>query len=521
MRRKRFFPLTAGLAAAATVALVVPLGEAQSPAHRRLVEDRVLLEQLPGTISRALAALDPGPEVEARIQQLFQEAVGHYTSGRTGECRRILYEALAVVTGREWTERDDYWRSLLLSADTVITDPARPLIVRLTQIYPSRYAPAAPLKMRAKVVAAGSGSTVRDLGVFEGIGIEFIDTSFAFAVDLAGLDDRQYYDIVAEVFEGSEPLRKLATPVYALSGLDEALAETERRLAPIDGHDSAKATVRYPFDRALQVNLGTLEPERYDFGAAVDASMKLLAELEAGRNPLYGATGDHERHYWFEEAREIMPYRILVPGDYDGSRPYPLIVALHGMGGTHDTLFEMDGGILPKATEAGGYILASPMGYRRGGGYGSNRVEGAQASPTRRRLTHLSYLDVMNVLELVRDEYEIDDNRIYLMGGSMGGGGTWRIASRHPEIWAAIAPICAGIMLPEVDLEGMRHLPVVITHGDADTTVPVERSRAMAAAMKKLGMTYEYHEFPGAGHLILKESLQPTMDFFATHTRKP
>jgi predicted esterase len=496
------------------------LVDAQTPAHRRLVEDRVMVEQLPGTITRAIAALKAGPEVQAQVQDLFQEAVVHYTAGRTGEARRVLYRALALVLGREWTERDEYWRSLLLRVDTTISDPTRPLIARLSQIYPSSYLPTAPLGLRV-TVRNKDGRTVKDLGAFEGIGIEFIDEPFTFAVDLGGLEDGHAYDLVAEVSEGEEPLRTLTTQVYLMSGLDAAREEVEHRLAAVSGHDSAKATVRYPFDRALQVNLGRLDLEDFDFAAEIQRTREILDSLEQGEDPLYRAVGDHTRHYWFAEAREITPYRIQVPPSYDGSRAWPLIVALHGMGGTHDTLFEMDGGILPAATEAGGYILVTPMGYRRNGGYGSATVEGAPASPARRQVTRLSYLDVMNVLELVRAEYRIDPERIYLVGGSMGGGGAWRIASRHPDIWAAVASICAGITLDEVDLEGMHHIPVVVCHGDADTTVPVERSRAMVAAMERVGMTFEYHEIPGAGHLILEESLAHFMEFFARHRKQP
>jgi predicted esterase len=499
-----------------------PHSAAQSPAHRLLTQDRVILEQLPVAITRTLARAEPDAELEAEVQGLFQEAVGHYTSGRTGETRRILYRTMATVLGREWTSRDEYWRSLLLRTDTVVSDPARPLIVRLVQIYPAGYDPVAPLRLRARIIdrsRSNAPETVRDLGEFDDIGVDFIDSPVAFAVDLSGLEDSRSYEIEVEVLEGDDLLRRLGAPFFVQSDLEARRTEVERRLAAIDGHDSTKATVRYPFDRALQLDLGRLEPEGYDFAAAIERSMELLSALERGEDPLYGATGDHERHYRFAEAREIMPYRIQVPPTYDGGTPYPLIVALHGMGGTHETLFEMDGGILPKATEDGGYILVSPMGYRRNGGYGSTTVQGAPASPTRRRLTRLSYLDVMNVLELVRTEYRIDDRRIYLMGGSMGGGGTWRIASRHPGIWAAIAPICPGITPDEIDLEGMRHIPVVVSHGDADATVPVERSRTMVAAMEKLGMIYEYHEIPGGGHLILKEALQPTMDFLGRHQK--
>jgi predicted esterase len=478
-------PLIVAQAVILVTALIgLPTAQAQSRAEQRLLQDRVLLEQLPGTISRALAALEPGPEVQAEIQRLFLVAVGHYTAGRTGEARRTLYQALAVVLGRK------------------IRDPSGD-------------------SSRRSPKGEAGGRSVRDLGAFEGIGVEFVDAPYAFSADLLGLEDGRYYDVVAEVVEGEDLLRRLSTPVFVLSGLDSTRTEVERRLAAISGHDSAKATVRYPFDRALQANLGKRDPDGYDFTAGIEQSRQLLGALEHGNDPLFQAVGDHKRHYRFAEAREIMPYRILVPETYDGTKPYPLVVGLHGMGGTDDSLFEMNGGILPQATETRGFILVSPMGYRRNGAYGSTRVEGATASPTRRELTRLSQLDVMNVLELVRGEYEIDEDRIYLMGGSMGGGGTWRIASRYPQIWAAIAPICAGITLDEVDLEGMRHIPVVVSHGDADATVPVERSRTMVAAMEKLGMTYEYHEIEGGGHLILKESLQPTMEFLGRYRRSP
>ena len=125
------------------------------------------------------------------------------------------------------------------------------------------------------------------------------------------------------------------------------------------------------------------------------------------------------------------------------------------------------GSALKKAVDAEGYIAVSPLGYRRNGGYGRDGFDGRPYSAQRRHLTHLSELDVMNVLEIVRREYNIDERRIYLLGGSMGSAGTWRIASRHPGIWAAIAPMCPGITPPEVDFEGMRHIPVIVTHGNA------------------------------------------------------
>jgi dienelactone hydrolase len=497
----------------------VPAAEAQTPPERRLMQDRVQLEQLPGTVTRALAAPGLDPQTRAEIQSLFPAAVQDYIGGRTGETRRVLYQAIALAIGREWTERDDYWRSLLLRTDTVVTDPARPLIVRLAQIYSTSYQPTSPLRLRTSV-AGRDGKPVKEIGTFDAIGMDFIDGPFAFAVDLAGLDDGRYYQVIAEVLEGEKPLRRLSTPVYVMSNLDSNRGTVDRQLAKIEGHDSAKATVRYPFDFALQVNLGKVEARDYDFAAEIERSKELLAELEKGSDPLYGAVGDHKRHYWFAEAGEIMPYRVYVPTSYDGTRAYPLIVGLHGNGGTGDQIMDGADGAFREAAENEGYILVTPLGYRRTGSYGATTVMGVPLSPARRQVTRLSELDVMNVFELMLAEYEIDRDRIYLMGGSMGGGGTWRIASRTPEIWAAISPICPGITRQEIDLEGMRHIPVIVSHGDADTTVPVEQSRAMVAAMEELGMTYEYNEIAGGGHLIFAESLPRMMEFLGRY-RKP
>jgi predicted peptidase len=129
-------------------------------------------------------------------------------------------------------------------------------------------------------------------------------------------------------------------------------------------------------------------------------------------------------------------------------------------------------------------------------------------------------MDVMNVLRLVRSEYKIDDNRIYLMGHSAGGGGTWRLGAKYPEIWAALGPIASAAGGFSADsLERMRHIPVIVCHGDADSIAPVSASRALVAKMKELGMTYEYFEKPGGTHAMTTSSLPRIFEFFNRHQR--
>jgi len=92
----------------------------------------------------------------------------------------------------------------------------------------------------------------------------------------------------------------------------------------------------------------------------------------------------------------------------------------------------------------------------------------------------------------------VDPARVYLTGLSMGGYGTWDLAARQPERFAAILPICGG---GDDDVAArIASLPIWCFHGDADTAVPVERSRSMIAAVKAAGGRPIYSELPGVGH---------------------
>ncbi len=93
---------------------------------------------------------------------------------------------------------------------------------------------------------------------------------------------------------------------------------------------------------------------------------------------------------------------------------------------------------------------------------------------------------------------QVDPDRIYLTGLSMGGFGTWDLAARMPNRFAAILPVCGG---GDDDVAGrIAALPIWCFHGDADTAVSVERSRSMIAAVKAAGGRPIYSELAGVGH---------------------
>lgn len=109
-----------------------------------------------------------------------------------------------------------------------------------------------------------------------------------------------------------------------------------------------------------------------------------------------------------------------------------------------------------------------------------------------------------NLMALIADLVEnlpIDEDRIYLTGSSMGGSGSWRLATNHPDTFAAVVPICGGGTPSEA--EKIKHIPIWVFHGDQDDQVPVERSREMFAAIQAAGgERIKYDELAGEGHII-------------------
>ena len=227
------------------------------------------------------------------------------------------------------------------------------------------------------------------------------------------------------------------------------------------------------------------------FAAGVPADA--LAQREARDNE-YAVNDPRIQHrsYVMEETGETIPYALFVPSGYDPATPAPLMVSLHGAGRQYDWLMNYAGFL--DLAEHHGYVVVTPLGYTRRGGYGYR----GDSEQDRR-----AEQDVMNVFGLVTDELNIDENRIYLWGHSMGGAGTYYLASRYPDIWAGLAAVAGGSMTADyVDREAIRHIPFLVIQGTDDRVVPVARARESVARMGELGMQHLYIEIPGGDHSL-------------------
>lgn len=190
------------------------------------------------------------------------------------------------------------------------------------------------------------------------------------------------------------------------------------------------------------------------------------------------------------------PYALYLPKNFDETKAYPFVMMLHGAGSNHRLALKRVFGKTntPGQTDVEAsryfeewedvdYIVAAP--YARG-------TAGYQGIPEN---------DIMQVLEDVKSRFKIDENRMFLTGLSMGGGGTLWIGLTRPDIWAAIAPVCpAPPQGTEALIGNALNFPVHFFHGDADPAVSVEVSRNWVKNMKDLGIHVEYDEYPGVLH---------------------
>lgn len=193
-------------------------------------------------------------------------------------------------------------------------------------------------------------------------------------------------------------------------------------------------------------------------------------------------------------------YRLLKPEKIEPGQKYPVVLSLHGAGerGSDNVKQLM---YLPQQMADAQHrekfpcFLIAPQ--CPAGQKWANINWSAKTSEPQPEIAG-PMQDAVAMLEHVLKTYPTDPNRVYLTGLSMGGYGSWDLATRHPEWFAAVVPICGGG--DERQAKKLVGIPLWAVHGDADRAVPVERSQQMIAAIKEAGGEPKYSELPGVGH---------------------
>jgi dienelactone hydrolase len=211
-----------------------------------------------------------------------------------------------------------------------------------------------------------------------------------------------------------------------------------------------------------------------------------------------------------DKLAENARYTLFVPESYDPLLPTPLVVGLHGggAGGADGKLLVGSGAeamnFYQRQCDARGWICACPTAAEAGW----------------RSRANDDLIDAM--LEELLALYHIDENRVYLVGHSMGGGGTWAQGSRIPETWAAVAPASSygvdGIAALERTRTGF-----YVYHSDDDPRCPVSGVRPQMENLLGSDTDFVYTELPRRGHDFPEEVVDDIFRFFEARTlaRKP
>ncbi|HSR54472.1 MAG TPA: prolyl oligopeptidase family serine peptidase [Acidobacteriota bacterium] len=201
-------------------------------------------------------------------------------------------------------------------------------------------------------------------------------------------------------------------------------------------------------------------------------------------------------------------YRVFIPSDWTAEKQWPVILFLHGAGERgSDNSGQLAVGLGPmieKHKDTFPAVVVMPQTPRqRGAWWGAPEIEA----------------QVLAALDHSMREFNGDPDRVYLTGLSMGGYGTWALAYKHPDRFAALAPVCGGVKPPGFmtppdwhpasvapddpyaeTARVIKDIPVWIFHGGADRLVPANESRLMHEALETAGAQVRYSEYAGVGH---------------------
>ncbi|GFE83638.1 hypothetical protein GCM10011487_56380 [Steroidobacter agaridevorans] len=278
---------------------------------------------------------------------------------------------------------------------------------------------------------------------------------------------------------------------------------------------------------------GQLNAALPGLAARIHSPLLEYEEIELDRAQRAGSVrpGGFVRLGYVDESDGSVQFcRAYLPPDYSDAQRWPLVLSLHGYNPENPPLhrwWSVD-------QRHSDFAERKHIIYIEPHGRGNAQYLG------------IGERDVLRCLQEAKARFAVDDDRVYLTGESMGGHGTWAIASRHPQLFAAAAPVFGGwdfrvstIRGPSLsenqpgnarefyiqerrssfaNAENLLNVPLLVIHGDSDATVSVENSRHATQMLQRWGYDVRYWEMPGWGHEDLQQRLN-LIDWLLEHRR--
>jgi predicted esterase len=452
------------------------------------------------------ASLQLTDEQRKEAERLGQEAQRAAQAGKFGDAMKDYHQGLAVMHNVPWTPAYELASSLQARLDHGLVEPGKAVNITLAPLYTDERTNA--IKMTASIVLMpAKAGAAEEKPLASGLKLDPAALPFTTRVNLPSASTGDFNVEVRLAADGDAPAEGArsafvkSSPVH-IEAISSEAQRLKDKLAKAKKNSPALTTAEYAIALYDLADKGEVNPARYNFHEEFLKASAIVDALDQGRDPFAARRGDMRKAYRSAIDNTLQPYRIFIPASYNVSKPTPLLVALHGMGGDENSMFDGYQETLKREAERVGFIVACPKGRESASMYRSPAEQ-----------------DVLDVMAEVERDYKVDSKRVYLMGHSMGGYGTWSVSIAHPDLFAALGPISGG-----GDTNGMikiKNIPEYVVHGDNDKTVNVSQSRRMVEAGKKAGANIVYVEVPGGSHVSVAEpNFAPMLDFFAKQERR-
>ena len=423
-------------------------------------------------------------QVKARASQSLKAAVTAFFSLRLGEAGRAIAEARFALRGKVQPAEGERWASsLCIKPEARLIDTTTPMLpVTLAAFYSIEAKPPADARVRLALDGSAGSGIEAPIGVLP----------MTLSLPIKGLAAGDHV-LSAEVRSGEKTLAKVSQTIALADRLDARLASLRKTISgwPDDAQSATADRESARGQLRMLSSLAAKQTLESDFPAS-----RMLANLEAQvlaaaqSRPYLGK--DRSGQAWvtvMTRPGRRVGTRVFVPEAAAKGEPLPIVVALHGAGGSENMFFETygHGAIVDRCRERG-WLLVAPRSNAFGG------------------------VPVAEVVDELARLYPVDLKRVMLAGHSMGAGQAVASASSEPTRYAAVAALGGGGFVRSSP--SLKDLPFFVGIGSEDFAL--RGSRDLVESLRRAGVaTVTFREYPAIEHLaIVQVALPDVFRFF-------
>jgi predicted esterase len=298
------------------------------------------------------------------------------------------------------------------------------------------------------------------------------------------------FTLAVEILVDGKPLSRKETRISRIEKFAERLAAVKKAAVDVPSPPTTIEQASFLFLVKQLEDIAAKKPTETDY--PFSRLMFGAERLATVKEPYYIPKRFGEFWLSIPTDKKTSVVRIRIPPKLEEKKSVPVVIALHGMGGSENLFFDGYGnGIVPRLAAERGWLVVAP------------RVEGLLgAGPAP---------NVPAILDELAKRYPIDPKRVFLIGHSMGAGHAVELAQRNPERYAAMAALGGGGRLTKA--EALKPIPFFIGCGKMDFALTGARSLQKALDEAKVPTTLK--EYEDIEHLlIVREAAGDVFKFF-------